>query len=126
MDTATRAEILELERSLIAPETRHVPGWLDRVLAMEMVEFGKSGRVFTRNDIIASLAAERPATMQQYELASPECIELSADSVLVTYRLEPLVQGNGELLVASLRSSIWCRRDDRWQMLFHQGTVAAP
>jgi hypothetical protein len=44
--------------------------------------------------------------------------------VLVTYRAGRQ-HGSEASSEASLRSSIWKRIDGRWQMLFHQSTVAS-
>jgi hypothetical protein len=47
--------------------------------------------------------------------------QLAADVVLATYK----VVKHGETREAkkySLRSSIWKINDDKWQMVFHQGT----
>ncbi|WP_342779028.1 hypothetical protein [Methylobacterium terricola] len=48
-------------------------------------------------------------------------IMISDDAVLLTYDSES-TQGDGARRYV-LRSSIWKRHDDRWQLLFHQGTV---
>ena len=48
------------------------------------------------------------------------CEVVAEGIALVTYRSER-TEPNGETSEA-LRSSLWVRRDQRWQMVFHQGT----
>jgi len=44
--------------------------------------------------------------------------------VLFTYRLRVRPR-LGAAAVPSLRSSVWRKSDNRWRLIFHQGTVAA-
>jgi len=48
----------------------------------------------------------------------------TAELALVTYRAERRNEF-GALTAMSLRSSVWILRDNRWKILFHQGTPAA-
>ena len=123
MDEHTKAEILALERGLLDPTTRHLLEWLERTLAEDMTEFGKSGRAYSRGEIIQSLVGEARSPVALFAIAGPRLTELASDVVLLTYRLEPLVLGGSKPTAASLRSSIWRKRDGRWQLVFHQGTA---
>jgi hypothetical protein len=125
MDNLTRSEILGLERSLLDPSTRHQPDWLHGVLADDMTEFGKSGRVYSKQEIIHALTSEAHSPVARFEMISAKLTELAPGVVLLTYRLEPLVQGEDQPLAASLRSSIWRKTEGRWQLFFHQGTAVA-
>ena len=89
-----------------------------QLLAKGFVEFGSSGRTFTKEQIIASLGAELPVkrTLEEFRL------ELLAPHIaLVTYR----ACCHTEPPVYTLRSSIWQQRREQWQMVFHQGTISA-
>jgi hypothetical protein len=66
------------------------------------------------------LRQEPPA---QRFLTHFKTLVLAPGVVLVTYRAGR-EHGSEASSEASLRSSIWKRIDGRWQMLFHQGTVA--
>lgn len=89
------------------------------LLAEDFVEFGSSGRVFNKEQILASMRAASPATVT----ASQVSIKLlSANIALVTYR----AYRQTEPSFHTLRSSIWEQTGDRWQMIFHQGTLATP
>jgi len=120
------ARIVALELSLLEASTRSDRDYLEQVLDDDMVEFGKSGGIYDKRSIIQALEGERsdPAPADQLELVDAMATLLSADTVLLTYRLRPhpLV---GTDAVASLRSSVWKQTDGRWRLLFHQGTAAA-
>jgi hypothetical protein len=111
------AYLFRLEQQLLEPSTRRDAAALTSLLAENFREFGSSGRVYTRQQIIDTLAAEPPRTII---LSDPLCQQLAEDIALLTYRSTRTI----ELDAAShaLRSSLWINRDNRWQMLFHQGT----
>lgn len=121
MDDAARRAILALEEALLDPETRHNAEWLDRVLATDAVEFGKSGRIYDKGALIALLSSEESAPVDRFEIVAATVTELAPDAALLTYRLEPLTEEGAP----SLRSSVWRLLDGRWQLLFHQGTAVS-
>ncbi len=79
-------------------------------------EFGSSGRVWDRASILAALAVD--------DWDAPEVGDLVGTAVgphvvLVTYwSIRPER--------STLRSSVWCRRDGRWLLFLHQGTIVPP
>ena len=115
------ARIVALELSLLEAPTRSDRHYLEQVLDDDMVEFGKSGGIYDKRSIIQALEGERsgPAPADQLELVDATATLLSADAVLLTYRLRtrPLA---GAKAAASLRSSVWKQKDGRWRLLFHQ------
>lgn len=125
-DTPDTALFLLLETSLHRPEVRSSPRLVGDLLADGFVEFGQSGRVFNRPTIIAALAGEATAADAGLPVVSDfSVVALAADVVLVTYQsTRPATETQAGR--QTLRSSIWKRRDDRWQMAFHQGTVVPP
>ena len=110
-----RKLLQELEESLFQPKVRTADR-VAEILADEFVEFGSSGRVFTKAQVIAALQSERPvrvtASLFNVQMFAPH-------AALVTYR----AQRHGNPAVYSLRSSVWELREGKWQMVFHQGTV---
>jgi ribonuclease HI/glyoxylase I family protein len=120
------ARIVALELSLLEAPTRSDRHYLEQVLDDDMIEFGKSGGIYDKRSIIQALEGERsgPAPSDQLELVDAMATLLSADTVLLTYRLRPRPPAGTEA-VASLRSSVWKQTDGRWRLLFHQGTAAA-
>ena len=111
------AELRALEERLLDPAVRAVPGQVRALLAPEFVEFGASGRVFSRDAILAMLAAEPPRLARQAR--GFKVRQLAPGVALTTWRV---LRDDG---IETLRSSVWQQQDGRWQMVFHQGTQAA-
>jgi hypothetical protein len=88
------------------------------------MEFGRSGRVYRKEDVVRSLAAEGAENSPAPTAANFELTCLADDIVLVTYRSLRKDKDGQEL--HSLRSSIWKLIGGRWQMIFHQGTPTHP
>ncbi len=109
-----------LEESLLDINVRRDAARLTELLAPNFREIGCSGRTYTRDQIIADLAAETSQihrTISDYHL-----VEHSDDWALATYR-STRRNAAGDASAVTLRSSTWILRDSRWQMLFHQGTL---
>ncbi|HLJ77836.1 MAG TPA: DUF4440 domain-containing protein [Acidobacteriaceae bacterium] len=106
-------ELRLLEERLLDPEVRRDRAAVASLLASEFVEYGSSGCVFTRDQILELLAAEEPLQIGMADFAARL---LAPHVALATWRAS---RPDG---AQSLRSSVWIRRDGRWQMLFHQGT----
>lgn len=118
MDLETH--LYDLEVSLWVAETRGDRAYMDRVLGDAFVEFGRSGRKYTRDQILdAPIEGEI-----EIRLPLPAFrVRLIADGVaLATYRSD--VGFGGEIEKAN-RASLW-RRDESgdWHLEFHQGTPA--
>jgi hypothetical protein len=111
-----QAQLQHLEEQLLQAEVRASPERLSALLADEFVEFGSSGQVFDKKQIIELLREEAPT---KRSLSKFESTMLSDTVVLVTYRATRASKPP----VHSLRSSIWRLSHGRWQMLFHQGTL---
>ena len=109
------------ELNLLLPVLRSAPGSVAELLADNFIEFGGSGRVYSKQDAIDALAQEPSA---ERHLSDVRCAHISNDVILVTYRLFRR-SNSSSALECSLRSSIWRRSDGRWQMEFHQGTPTA-
>lgn len=111
-------ETLEaLERRLLSAEVRRSRDALERLIAEDFTEFGASGRRWTKADVLRSLpATDSP---EPADIAALEVKVLGEDLALVTYELtEGGVEGR-----RTLRSSLWRRHGDGWQIVFHQGTM---
>jgi hypothetical protein len=113
-----------LEQALQSPEVRASSEAVAALLAESFVEFGSSGKIYDKAVVVDALEKETsPANSSLPEMRDFAAQALGPDTVLVTYRSVRL-DGANERSV--LRSSIWTRIGDTWQMLFHQGTIAAP
>jgi hypothetical protein len=117
-DPVLEDHLRQLEERILQPSVRKSAEEVSELLASEFIEFGSSGRIFDRQQIIASLQME--PTVRRSVVDFRTCI-LAPAVVLVTYRA--VRQGTSDAQpIHSLRSSIWKLIDGRWQMVFHQGT----
>jgi len=117
--TDLKKTIRNLEESLLQPEIRSSAKELDALLDNDFKEFGSSGEAYDKEQVLELLPQ---FTEEKFSLHDFEIKELSDHVVLATCRVDKTVQGQ-ETLVRSLRSSIWRKENDRWQMVFHQGTL---
>lgn len=106
-------ELLELEQRLLDPGTRGSPLAVIPLLHPEFIEFGSSGRVYTKEMMVQTMLHQTPGVVKIKDF---DVREVSDDVALVTYRT---IGKEGR---EARRSSIWLRRDSGWQIIFHQGT----
>ena len=111
-----------LEESLLTSAVRKDRAQVAALLAEEFREIGSSGRTFSRAEILDELQddlqAESP--LREVALSDFNCRMLSATLALVIYRTVRSTPAAPPS--AAWRSSLWVFREDRWQILFHQGT----
>lgn len=112
-------DFLALETALHKKHIRNSPSAVSELLADEFIEFGSSGRIFNKSTIIDVLKTE--VVDQQVSVEDFAVQELAATVVLVKYTAAK-PSGHQETTIRTLRSSIWQLIDERWQMIFHQGT----
>jgi glyoxylase I family protein len=108
------SHLIELEQSLHLPPVRANPAVAGALLAEDFREFGASGRVWSRAEILQALASEAPTEFMSEDFI---CQQLSPELVLLTYKSTHLATSQ-----SSLRSSLWRLEDRRWRLVFHQGT----
>jgi hypothetical protein len=89
----------DAEESLLQPEIRRSAYRVATLIAEEFVEFGSSGKIYAKQQVIAVLRRMEhvPMGMQDFH-----AVEIASDTVLVTYRAAR-TDGDG----SSLRSSLW-------------------
>ena len=110
--------LLTREEALLDPRVRRDPAAVANLLTDDFLEFGSSGRAWTRDQIIELLASE---SFSPVHIEDFRCDLLAADMALVTYRaIRADAQTGGR--ISSLRSSIWTHRMGEWRARFHQGT----
>ncbi|HWI31544.1 MAG TPA: nuclear transport factor 2 family protein [Microbacterium sp.] len=101
------------EQELLTPAVRRNSRRVYELLHPEFIEIGRSGRRWTRNEIVAALADETDRgdpTTDEWQFSA-----LAPNLTLVTY----LIRGAGG---DSRHSSVWETTDGRLQLRFHQGT----
>ena len=109
-----------LEEALWQEETRFDSDWMDAVLASDYFEFGRSGRRWSRGEI---LSIRRATINVRLPLPNLQARLLNEETALVTYDSE--VKRNGQMEFAH-RSSIWSKMQTAWVLRFHQGTPFQP
>ncbi|MBP3035458.1 nuclear transport factor 2 family protein [Arthrobacter sp. zg-ZUI100] len=107
-------EIQTAEVELLDSLTRGNEARVQELLHPEFVEIGRSGRRWTRAEIIDSLGREdqRPAP----ETDEWEFADLAPNIILVTYRLRAGTR-------QSRHSSVWDMSAGQARLRYHQGTV---
>jgi hypothetical protein len=109
-----------LEEKLLEPATRRSVAELDGLLADDFTEFGRSGNVYNKQVVIGRIQKEETSRMT---LSDFKVVVLAPDIILATYRATKSAADGQKSY--SLRSSVWRKAGDKWQMFFHQGTAAA-
>jgi len=109
-----------LEEALLKPEVRRSADQVGRLLADDFIEFGSSGRVFDKAQVIEALKQEAPDAAMGIVLTDFSARQLAPEVMLVTYRTH--LSGPNAQPGYKLRSSIWALLQGRWQMAFHHGT----
>ncbi|MEF2977434.1 nuclear transport factor 2 family protein [Subtercola sp. YIM 133946] len=115
------------ERALLTPRVRGDRAELELLLDENFREIGQSGRLFTRNQIVAALLADAGASDAAPHTPPPELSEvvatpLAENVVLLTYVLR--FEGRW-----SRRASVWRATGEGGRpvaLVFHQGTTIAP
>ena len=111
-----RAALERLEEELWREETRFDRKRMGEIIAPDFLEFGRSGRVYQRED---SLAVSRQAIDAVLPLPDFAARLLHPDIAQVTYNSAVTYDG---VVQHARRSSIWSRIPGGWVLRFHQGT----
>jgi len=110
----------KLEEDMWREETRFDIPYMERLLAEDFTEIGRSGKTYGR---AACLAIPRQAIGALIPLPNFAIRPISETVVLVTYDSQ---ESTGGEVQHAHRSSIWTRHLEGWQLRFHQGTPFAP
>lgn len=118
LDATAVLTLQALEESMWRAETRFDPAYMNAVLHPEFAEVGRSGRVFTRDEVL-----NMPPVPISIEIprATFSVSEIADGIALVVYETIPTDSMHG----AAHRSSVWVLDGARWLLRYHQGTPAA-
>jgi hypothetical protein len=114
-----RQALMRLEEAMWREETRFDKAFMERALAPDFFEFGRSGRTYTRQQI---LDLPRETIVAQRLLEDLRVRLLDANTAQLTYNSRVRYQ---DVVECGRRSSIWSRAGDTWVLRFHQGTPFA-
>jgi hypothetical protein len=119
LDPADLKKLQELEESMWLANTRFDKEYMERTLAPDFFEFGRSGRVYKKEETISAPAQEIKAKLP---LKNFEARLIAPMVALVTY----ISEVDYDSLEVANRSSIWVKASEEWQLKFHQGTPVNP
>jgi hypothetical protein len=125
MDAATETRLFSAELALLQAQQCGDGDAVAALLAADFEEVGSSGREYDRAGVLAAIvdAADGSARLEDFEIRDFRLRLLAADLALVRFRAR---LQRGARVLHSARSSLWRREDDRWRLVFHQGTPCAP
>jgi hypothetical protein len=117
-------KLIASERSILAALKRRDLSALATALADGFHEIGKSGRSYSKAEIMDALKDQ--AGIADYSLEQFRLLPVNAHCVIVTYiaTVRRSFQGKEEATRA-YRSSTWIEQGGSWRMIFHQGTPIA-
>lgn len=113
--TATAPYLAHLEEGLFT-STRFDREWMDRVLHPEFSEVGRSGRTYTKSDILAATAEdlEVELPLRGYRLDL-----IDEDVAIARYVSRERHEG---IELPAERTSVWVNTNEGWRLRLHQGT----
>jgi hypothetical protein len=109
------AVVIARELALLTPEVRGSADQLEELLDPDFEEIGKSGRLWTRGEMIAALLADTGPEQHSINLSDMSGRTVGPGFVLLTYVTQ--VEGR-----RARRSSLWRQSMKGWRVLHHQGT----
>jgi hypothetical protein len=109
-------QLRQLEESLWRAESRFDRAQMSQIFAPDFLEFGRSSRIYRREDALSIEHQEIPAKLP---LPNLEIRLVHPDVALVTYESDVSYSSGRE---RARRSSLWSRTAKGWQLRFHQGT----
>lgn len=115
-------QLTDHELALVQAEKHHDNAAFNRLLDDRLIYVAFNGWVFTKKDVISKM---HYIDVEKYD---PENIKVrlpSRDTALITYDLKAKasIAGHG-IPKSQYVSSLWVRKGDQWQLLFHQATPA--
>ena len=117
-------EILELEEAMWAANRAGDASFYDRVMRDDALAVSSYG-VLDRASIVTGIGENRNPYLRS-TISEPKVIELTADSVLVTYRADVDAVRDGQPLpLHVLATSVYTRQDGGWRSAFHQQSLLA-
>jgi hypothetical protein len=116
MDNEPFATLSRLEELLWRDETRFDVELMDVTFGDDMMEIGRSGRLYDRKQLLHTKRERIDAVLPLLDLSIRL---LNAETALVTYISAATCD---EVVEYARRSSIWTKAPTGWALRFHQGT----
>lgn len=114
MSKARDDKLFELEQRLAQVGKKLSANEASALIAEDFVEFGSSGKIWSKAEIVAAISAWDPVEriVEDFRVR-----DLSPSVCLVTYKSSSSGKPG-----YTLRSSVWRNESGRWRIVFHQGT----
>ena len=118
LDATAALTLQALEESMWRDETRFDRAYMNAVLHEDFTEVGRSGRVFSRDEVL-----DMPPVQIRVEIPREtfSVVEIAPAVALVSYETVPSDSRHG----AAHRGSMWISDGERWLLRYHQGTPSA-
>lgn len=117
MNKELRELIYKLETDLLKSDIRASVEKLDELITDDFIEYGSSGLVYDKKNILERLPQGNSPT---YSLSNFEMIILSEEIIQTRFKTDRM--NLDETKMSSLHTSLWRKTNNKWQMFFHQGT----
>lgn len=114
--------IERLEIELLQPDVRRFGKRMMELLADDFLEFGMFGKMFNKQEMIKHITGSTSEPNEKYEAMDFEATKIAAKTIRLTYKASIENINTGEKFW-TLRCSIWQKRGNAWQIIFHQGTI---
>lgn len=103
--------VVALERDLLTDDVRSDPAAVAAMLHPDWAEIGRSGRLWTREEMLSTVAPlTEPVTLDTVTVS-----RVDETTILLLWRAVTDQR-------STLRSSLWVRESGTWRQRFHQGT----
>lgn len=96
---------------------------MEALLHPDFMEFGRSGRTYTRDEILNEFATDATLPVVQ---SRHFAVTLLAEGVALLTYVSAHLNADGTSHRETLRSSVWMQTEMGWRMRFHQGTTTTP
>lgn len=123
MDNQTLEHVIALEKSLLRDDVIASQSQVDALLHDEFIEYSQSGLSYGKDAVLANCEGYTPSATPR-EAYGFSARFLSDDLVQVLFETAS-VPKTQQTKRKALRSSLWKREGEQWQMIFHQGTLKA-
>lgn len=110
--------LLKLEQEMHLNSTRKNRERMEVLLDPEFKEIGRSGRTYTRQEILEEFINE--GNLPKILVSDASVTVLGEDLVLLTYQSR---HDSSDAPRPTLRSSLWRKHGSDWRICFHQGTA---
>ncbi|MCA3244341.1 MAG: DUF4440 domain-containing protein [Alphaproteobacteria bacterium] len=115
--------VIELEKELMRDETRQSQVRLNELLHNDFQEYSQSGYAYGKQYVLDAFQEYQPGA-KRYESKNFTARYLDNNLVQVNFESFTIPRNQTEPR-AALRSSLWKKEGNHWQMIFHQGTLKA-